>query len=274
VTAMPKAKPLITLTTGPRNARTDPETGLRFYTWEGREYPSVTSIRNLAGMPHPLAQWRTNQVIERAMVEYDTLGRMLGESPPKAVEQWLRKAANAKRDAAADLGKRVHDAAEKGLSLSKAPADIAPHLRWYYQWLDDSKIEIELRERQVFNLDVGYAGTFDLIGTIPRKRETRRWMVDLKTGGGTYIEHALQVEAYARAKFVGEDDERDDIATRLLQKVDQRAILHLSPTGYKFQVLPASEKTWVAFRGLLAFARWAYENPSIDSLVSQTVVKP
>src|SRR5262245_38201305 len=101
---MTSAQPLIVVRSGPRNARTDPETGLRYYTWQGREYPSVTSIRNLAGMPHPLATWRTNQVIERAMVEYPTLGRMLGERDPKATATWLRKAATAKRDAAADLG--------------------------------------------------------------------------------------------------------------------------------------------------------------------------
>ena len=38
---------------GPKNARTDPNTGLRFYTWQGVEYPSVTTIRRMAGTQLP-----------------------------------------------------------------------------------------------------------------------------------------------------------------------------------------------------------------------------
>jgi len=68
-------KPLIVVSSGPRNARTDPESGLRYYMWEGKEYPSVTSARNLAGMPHKLAQWRTNQVIDKTLNEISTLTR-------------------------------------------------------------------------------------------------------------------------------------------------------------------------------------------------------
>jgi len=40
---------------GPRNARTD-QSGLRFYTWQGVEYPSVTTIRRMAGLSFPLHQ--------------------------------------------------------------------------------------------------------------------------------------------------------------------------------------------------------------------------
>lgn len=260
--------PLIRIQSGPRNARTDPESGLRFYTWQGTEYPSVTSVRNLAGMPHPLANWRTNQVIDRAMTEYSTLGRMLGDgTDPKAVAAWLRKAMTLERDKAADLGVKVHDAAADGLTLADVGPDIAPFLKHYLGWRAESGIDILLSERQVWNPTIGYAGTFDLLG---RMKNGSLWMIDLKTGKGTYPEHALQLEAYARCEFIGEDDVLDIKATDLLRQVTGRAILHIRPEGWTFKVVPASDRTWIAFRALLSFARWTYENPSIDSLISAT----
>jgi hypothetical protein len=262
--------PLITVQPGPRNAYTDPDTGLRFYTWQGVEYPSVTSVRNLAGMPHKLAAWRTNQVIDRAITDNATFQRMLADgADPKAIATWLRAGANKERDAAANLGTRIHDAAQAGMRLDKAPADIAPFLRWYLEWVADSQIDIKLTERQVWNEGIGYAGTFDMLGIMKKQV----WLIDLKTGKGTYPEHALQLEAYAQAEFVGEDDIIDQPATDLLQQVAGRAILHLRPDGYSFKIVPASERTWIAFRGLLAFARWQYENPTIDGLVSRTIEK-
>jgi hypothetical protein len=259
--------PVITVQTGPRNARTDPETGLRYYTWRGTEYPSVTSVRNLAGMPHRLAAWRTNKVIERAMAEYPTLGQMLKTSTPEATATWLRQAMSVERDAAASLGTRVHDAAASGMTLDKAPADLAPFLLQYRSWLSDSHIDIVTVEKQVFNTAVGYAGTFDMIG---RMKNGTYWLIDLKTGKGTYAEHALQLEAYARAEVVGEDDVVDVQATEYLHEVSGRAVLHLRPEGWSFKVIPASDETWIAFRGLLVFARWAHDHPTIDNLISAT----
>jgi hypothetical protein len=260
-------KPLIKVSSGPRNARTDPESGLRFYTWEGVEYPSVTSIRNLAGMPHGLANWRTNQVINKAMTQYPDLGKMLKDpkNDPKGVAAWLRKAQTEERDKAADLGTKVHDAAAAGVSLADAGADIAPFLKQYLSWVSDSGIEILLRERQIWNLTVGYAGTFDLVGRFPNDSH---WMIDLKTGNNTYPEHALQLEAYANGEFIGNDDIVDDAATAILQQVTKRAILHLRPEGWSFKVIPPSSSTWIAFRALLVFARWTHQNPNMDTLIS------
>jgi hypothetical protein len=263
------------ITIGPKNARTDPETGLRFYRWQGEEYPSVTSIRNLAGMPHKLAAWRTNQVIEKAIAEFPTFARMVNEgSDEKAIATWLRAGGNKKRDLAAELGTKVHDAAAAGVPVDKVGTDVAPFLVQYKRWLADSDIEIMLSERQVWNVSEGYAGTFDLLGRF--KRTNKVFMIDLKTGAGTYPEHALQLEAYARCEFVGEDDVIDQAATDLLQKIEGRAILHLRPEGWTFKVIKPSEygKLWMAFSDLMGFAMWSYQNPTLDSLISRTITAP
>jgi len=266
------AKPLIVVRSGPRNARTDPESGLRYYMWKGVEYPSVTSARNLAGMPHKLAQWRTNQVIDKTLNEISTLNQMLKDgTDPAAVAAWLRLGANKKRDDAADLGKRVHDAAEKGLALNEVGPDVAPILKQYLSFIATTGIEILLKERQVWNPTVGYAGTFDFIGRFPRKAGD--WLVDLKTGGGTYPEHATQLEAYGRAEFIGNDDIIDQAATDILRGVppSNHAVLWLTPDGWTFKIIPSTQESWIAFRAILAFALWTDKHPVLDDLVSRTI---
>jgi hypothetical protein len=250
---------------GPRNARSDAVTGIRFYTWKGTEYPSVTSIRRVAGLPHMLAAWQVNEVIARAMTDFKTLERMLHESTPEATKKWLWQAVTAKRDAAGDLGKRVHDAASEGKTLDQVGHDVAPFLIQYRSFLADTGLDILLTERQVWSLKYGYAGTFDMIGRFPNGQ---LWLIDLKTGKGTYTEHALQLEAYGRADFVGEDDEIDDVATALLRKVHGHAVLHLTENGWSFKAIPSTEQTWIGFRGLLAFARWTLDHPNLDTLTS------
>jgi hypothetical protein len=270
MTLVSSTRPLITVTAGPRNAYTDPDTGLRYYHWQGVDYPSVTSVRNLAGMPHKLAQWRTNQVIDRAINEYSTLSKMLADgTSPEAVASWLRLGANKKRDAAADLGKRVHDAAERGLNLTQVGPDVAPILKQYLSWLASTGADIVLKERQVWSPSVGYAGTFDFICTFPKK-PSEPWLVDLKTGGGTYPEHATQLEAYGRADFIGNDDIIDTAATAIFDQVlpQNHAVLWLTPDGWTFKVIPSTNATWIAFRALLAFALWTDANPTLDNLIS------
>jgi hypothetical protein len=257
-------KPLIVVQPGPRNAYTRSD-GLRYYRWNGVDYPSVTSIRKMAGQSMNLVQWQINQVIQRAMTENETLERMLRESPDNVTASWLRKATTAARDKAADIGTQVHDAAASGLRLDQVGPEVGPMLRQYRSWIEDTGANPLAVEKQVFNLSVGYAGTFDMIARFPNGQ---LWMIDLKTGKGTYPDHALQLEAYARAEIVGEDDQIDREATDLLKQVKGRAILHLQPDGWSFKVVPPSTETWIAFRGLLAFARWAEGHPDITSLIS------
>jgi hypothetical protein len=98
-------KPLFTTAVGPRNAWTN-DSGLRHYRWQGRDLPSVTTIRRLAGMPFPLHHWSQNQIIQRAIDGYADLGKIIGLGTPeatKAAATWLRNASTEKRDIAGNL---------------------------------------------------------------------------------------------------------------------------------------------------------------------------
>lgn len=261
------AQPLITMTVGPRNAHTNADTGLRYYRWNGVDYPSVTTIRRMAGLGFGLHNWAIGKVVDRAIDSYADLGKMIGQGTPdqvKATKSWLRAASTEERDKAANLGTRVHDAVAEGHPITGIHAELVPYVRQFQHWLATSGAVIITTERQVWNLTLGYAGTFDMLVQFP---DGSIWVIDLKTGKGTYTDHALQCIAYSMAEFVGEDDVRDEVATGYLLKASGMALLHLRPNGWKFQAIKVTPKLFKAFRGLLLFATFSAEHPTIDTLV-------
>lgn len=303
--ASPEGVSTVIVQVGPKNAWNDPESGLRYYRWQGRDLPSVTSIRRLAGVPFGLVSWQQGKILDRAAgrILKDEDGKEVGwedgslaeltamltrEKRPrervleknriKEARKWLLAATTEERDTAAALGTAVHDAAAAGMTPATVPGivtihkdgkdidvagdDIRPRLRQYLAWRDESGFEPVLVERQVFNLTLGYAGSFDLIA---RARDGSLWLIDIKTGSGTYSEHLLQLLAYLMAEFVGEDDVRDEQATALLQQVAGVAVLHLSADGWRFIRPVVDAAAWAAFRGLLTFAVWTAAHPDTES---------
>jgi len=268
----------ITVTAGPRNAHTDPETGLRFYDWKGRKLPSTTSIRRMAGVPFMLHQWAISKVVERAVGEYAILDAMMSrparprervreKNVAKEVGRWLRSASTEERDAAAELGTLVHDCAVKRISLAQVAPEARPYLAQFYDWLIVSGVNIIATEQQVFNLELGYAGTFDLLVEFP---DGSIGVIDIKTGRGTYPEHALQLVSYALAEFVGADDIIDQPLTDALHKANRMGILHLAADHWTYQQVPATAPMFEAFQGLLKFAIWMATHPDMTNVVEGT----
>ena len=257
--------PLLTVAVGPRNAYTNQQ-GLRMYRWQGQDYPSVTTIRRMAGLPYGLHEWAIGKVTTRAVDGYLELGQILEPGTPEAIKaarSWLRNASIEERDRAASIGIQVHDPATSSKPLTEVGADVAPFLRQYLDWLAVSHAEVLAFERQVWNLTIGYAGTFDLLVRFPNGST---WCVDIKTGKGTYPEHALQCLGYAMAEFIGNDDVVDRAMTKELRATSGVAILHLSATGWSWAEVVVTPELWRGFLGLLAFAKFAHENPNMDTL--------
>jgi hypothetical protein len=223
-----------------------------------------------------LHQWALSKVIERAVEEHDLLQTMMNrpvrkrervrdKNVRKEAGRWLRSAATEERDAAAELGTLVHDLAVRRVALANvADPDAYPFLVQFYDWLRVSGATIIATEQQVFNLTVGYAGTFDCLVEFPNGDIA---VVDLKTGRGTYAEHALQLVSYSLAEFVGADDVIDVGLTQLLHSANTMALLHLRADGWKYQRVPADPGMFRAFRALAAFAVWMAKHPTIDGLV-------
>ena len=255
---------------GPPNARTVPS-GERWYTWRGLEYVSVTTIRQLAGLPFALHQWQLGKVIEAAItlapsimqakVVPDPLQR---EAQMALVRTQLRSAATSERDDAAARGTSVHAAVAQGLTPDQVPPELQRRLAHYYDWLRVSGAVVVSSEFQCWNLALGYAGTADALVEFPNGQQ---WLVDLKTGKGIYGDMALQVHGYAMSEFVGRDDVVNMQLTKALHALSGVAILHLRDEGWTFNVIRWDWETWTAFRGLLAFARWLRLHDRADEIV-------
>ena len=274
----------------PPNARTG-ASGLRTYTWRGRELPSVTSVQKLAGLPHGLHQWAISRVVDRATAEVDTLNAMLTrERKPRErvleanriteASRWLRAAATEERDNAAAVGSAVHDAASTGITPASIPdvldtikdgkpitvdgAEVRNRLEQFHDWLRTSKAEVLAQEFQVFNLTVGYGGQADLLVRFPSGRVA---LVDLKTGTSVYAEHAVQLRAYREAEFVGRDDVVDETLTVMLFAATDLGILHLAEDHWEYIALVDDTTAGDAFRGLVTFATWMASHSDMASSV-------
>lgn len=251
----------------PTNAYVDPDTGVRLYKWMDQDYISVTSVRKLCGMPYMLHNWVLNKVIDRALDERTELDVILGRAP-KARERkhtenvhaeartWLRKASTEERDAAGMIGTTVHDAIAQGVRSTDAVEEIAPYLRQYENFCDTLGVTRVWAERQIFSLRHQYAGTADELVEIGG----RHLLLDHKTSRNIYLDHAIQVVAYAMGDFVGEDNIVDAAATDALAGVDALAVLHLSQSNWKLvevDVNPAIVEAWI---GSLRFAKFMYHH--------------
>lgn len=246
----------------PVNAHTDPDTGLRYYDWQGEQYPSVTSIRKLIGMPFPLHNWTLTKVVDRAVAESAVMVAMLNRPRRKRervrdsnalreTKAWLRKAATEERDRHGDRGDRIHQAVKAHLPSTAVDPDIAPFIRQYEDFRKRSGLTMLWQERQVFNLSYRYAGSADFLGVL---RDGRIAVGDVKSGNSIYLDHAVQCMAYAMGEFVGENDVVDSRATALLQKAEAMVILHLTETGWELAEIRPDPILFKAFVGALAFA--------------------
>lgn len=233
------------------------------YRWQGRDLPSWSTIRAIAGIKLPIHEWSLRGLADEAMRWGPTIAAATSTGNEVAIG-WLRDkllaAAYAERDRAARLGTRVHAAVEHGIDPSQAEADIAPRLTWYRNWLARSGARILGQEYQVYNLAVGYGGTVDLLVALP---DGSIWLVDVKSGKSVWGEVALQVTGYRRAEFVGRDDVVDEAMTVLHHGITGIAVLHLADDRWEFDALVQDEDTWQAFVGLHRFACWQHDHDDI-----------
>jgi hypothetical protein len=192
----------------PRNASSvgnkrlydDPVTGEKFW--------SVTTIIG-GGLPKPaLLPWGIKSVAEVAVAKRKTLVAMTGEceggdcgpgqwcSSCDAAVRWLKSSPYQQRDKAADLGTKIHEAAEAyklGKPAPPWPEDIAPSMTQYERWLLAFAPTFEQVEQTVYSRSQRYAGTLDAIVTLS---DGRRLLIDYKTGKSVYPEVGLQLAAY------------------------------------------------------------------------------
>jgi len=197
------------------------------YTLDGERVPSVTSIVGV--LPKGgLVYWAAKLVAEAVADQASTVDavRALGRDVMVAA---LRAVPDQAKRKAGDRGSLLHELATgvvKGEpSELIADPDIAGCLAGLARWFDDVGFEAELIEHPVGSRAFGYAGRFDVIGSLERDR-SERWLIDLKTSASVYGDTALQTAAYARADFhvvPGSDVELP------MPRVDRIGVVHVQP---------------------------------------------
>lgn len=164
------------------------------YTWGGKPVPSVTTIINRLGKGDALIQWAANCAVDH--IE-QALAR--GSEDMGFICQEARTAHKQKKDAAADIGTRVHEYAKLILQGKNPPEPLdgpaQKAIEAFWHWVEVHKIEPHAVERRVMSARHLYAGTTDFYGMIDG-----RWSVlDFKTGRGVYDEAWWQTSAYGMA---------------------------------------------------------------------------
>jgi hypothetical protein len=168
----------------------------RYYTIDGKNFPSVTSILNVLNKPQ-LVNWATR--ITRDYIKKELFAFRRADSLKNLdIDTILAKSANEHdrvRDAAADHGIAVHNSIASYVGNKSSVAHNDPVIIAFGQWQDASQFVPITSERLVFSREHGYAGKADLIGTLG----SRLAVLDIKTGRGVYPEYKLQLAAYAVA---------------------------------------------------------------------------
>lgn len=161
------------------------------YTLDGAPVPGVTTVIGVLDKPQ-LVKWAADQ------------------SASYAIENWLELAEvpmieRAKRIAEARFntnrkatvkGNRIHNLGERlahGEEV-EVPIELQRPVSAYARFLDAWQIETVATETPVCSTEWGFAGTFDLVGRLPRFGTA---LLDVKTGKRVYDEVGLQLNAYA-----------------------------------------------------------------------------
>lgn len=161
--------------------------------------PSVTNILGVIAKPE-LTAWLQEQAVLAAL----TLPRQPGEAE---AEFALRVVADAQsgRDTAASFGTALHHGAERVAHTLEVDREdpMGPWLCLYRDWYQANATSVTWTERALVNLDLGYAGTADLLIEHPVYGLA---LVDLKTQGvkpggkaNAYKSWCYQLAAYRRA---------------------------------------------------------------------------
>lgn len=209
----------------PPTRRVNQGSGHSYYI-DGVKAPGVTSIIKVVGGGGGLIRWAASKAAECAVENRRS------QLDDQAFADLCRGAPNRDRDAAAGKGTEVHRFAallNEGREITY-PDVLAGHVNAHCDFLERVQPEVEMVETTVINRRYRYAGTLDLVATLP---DLGRTLIDVKTSrSGPFGEVGLQLIAYGRAESYLDQDNQE----RPMPAIDSYAVLWL--TGDSWELYP------------------------------------
>ena len=212
---------------------------------------SVTNILD-GGIAKPgLVHWAAIEVARCALANLPPLVRGRGGDAREEAFQWLRRAAERKRDEAAEFGGLMHDHVEARILGTPTPRptdEQRPFIAAFDRFLDEHQPQFEATEMTVANPGDRWAGRLDAIGTLPRLGPDLQ-TIDWKTGRKVYDEAALQLAAYRRAKcgWLNDGTKVQPPATTGGVVVHIRPDVHEKTGGYRLYRTDTSDDVYASF---------------------------
>jgi hypothetical protein len=235
--------------------------GQRYYVWtkpDGTVWKAqgFSTIFNGGWTKDWLNPWSIKMIVNGVIKEVHDdpeffVKRILKD--PEGSAKWMKGFIYAAKPSQRAIGSAVHAATEAldlGQPIPSIYADevttehVDPYLEQYARFIEDFKPVIVANEAPVINEKSNYAGTLDRILDItdPSGR-TIRLLTDIKTGAGVYPETAIQLNAYARAEWIGLPD-----GVVPMLEVDGLAVLWLRPDAYQLMFWPMTDDIFDGFR--------------------------
>ncbi|MFD8700987.1 hypothetical protein [Kitasatospora purpeofusca] len=253
--------------TNPTHAR-DTERG-RYYSdpLGGPDLVSVTNVLDTSvNKSMALVPWGVKLTVEHVLDNVVDIARLVLADRP-ALTREIKAVHRDARERAADLGDRVHAAAEARLLRAPIADDpeVAPYLAqfdlWLASWGVDIDEHVEATECTVLHRRLGYAGTGDLMIWLPTGEHGRLelWLIDYKSSAtrsakSVYPENTLQLAAlrYAETVLLPDDTEQP------MPRIERTGVLNLRARSHALVPMPAGRDAHRAFRGALENTRWLH----------------
>lgn len=256
------------------------------YYWQGDgPYTSVTTAMSTYDKSDALVGWAKKETAAFAMRNLDVLvahrqhNYPVPECPPcatnlnrrkmvaqsEAARMWVSSIPDYMKDAASDLGTRVHAVAEAMANgvYDGTALDLSPYAVQYRRFLDEWQPSFLAIEYMGLNRAAGYGGTGDIIGVLNRRGhplDAAITAIDIKTWTKPepikdtyYPETAMQLSACSRFEFIGKPNDPREYP---MPRVEAYAVLLLGPDDYRLIPYAITDDTFDAFLATLTLHRW------------------
>ena len=192
--------------TSPKLATTTTRGRMYRHPITGNEYPSVTTVLNVIGKGEALKHWAAGEVAKYAVNQKDN---WLGLDSAAAIDLLKREPLRS-LDRAASRGTDVHAIAETYARTGTMPTwaeAINGYVDALKRFFDEHQPQPVLIEQTVFNSEIGYAGSFDMVCKLEAYGDALI-MLDYKTSKAIYPDVAAQLAAYANGTEYIDDSEQ------------------------------------------------------------------